>query len=67
MSPFSIYMLLIVMEGRWTARPAISRDGMKGYGFEIPIDSGQTEVFTGELREGELQRHMTTSIASTSV
>jgi hypothetical protein len=38
---FTIYMVLIVGNARWTVRPAISRKGVKGYGFEIPVDTLQ--------------------------
>lgn len=52
---FTIHMLLVVGQARWTVRPAISRKDRKGYGFEIPIDTRRCEVFMGELREGELE------------
>jgi len=53
--PFTIYMILIVGNARWTVRPAISRRGIKGYGFEIPIDVAQREAFMIELKDGELE------------
>lgn len=53
--PFTIYMILVIGNGRWTVRPAISKKNMKGYGFEIPVDTPQCEVFTKELKEGELE------------
>lgn len=52
--PFKIYMILIIGNARWTVRPAISRENMRGYGFELPVDTGLSEAFTRELREGEL-------------
>ncbi len=53
--PFTIYMILIIGNGRWTVRPAISREGIRGYGFEIPVDTRQSEAFKKELKEGELE------------
>lgn len=53
--PFTIYMILIIGNGRWTVRPAISKKNMKGYGFEIPVDTAQREAFMKELKEGELE------------
>lgn len=53
--PFTIYMILIIGNGRWTVRPAISKANMKGYGFEIPVDTGLTGSFMKELGEGELE------------
>jgi hypothetical protein len=52
---FTIYMILIIGNARWTVRPAISRKGVKGYGFEIPVDTMQRKVFMDELKEGELE------------
>jgi len=53
--PFTIYMILVIGNGRWTVRPAISKKNMKGYGFEIPVDTPQREVFMKELKEEELE------------
>ena len=53
--PFTIYMILVIGNGRWTVRPAISKKNVKGYGFEIPVDAAQREAFTKELKEGELE------------
>ena len=53
--PFTIYMILIIGNGRWTVRPAISKKNVKGYGFEIPVDTKQSEAFMKELKEGELE------------
>ena len=52
---FVLYMVLIVKEARWTVRPAISKEGVKGYGFEIPVDTSLSKVFLGKLEEGELE------------
>jgi hypothetical protein len=53
--PFTLHMILVIGNGRWTVRPAISGQNMKGYGFEIPVDTKLSESFTEELREGELE------------
>jgi len=53
--PFTIYMILVIGNGRWTVRPAISKKNVKGYGFEIPVDTGQRGAFMKELKEGELE------------
>jgi len=53
--PFTIHMILIIGNARWTVRPAISRKDVRGYGFEIPVDTAQCKVFMSELREGELE------------
>ncbi len=60
---FTLYMVLIIGDKRWTVRPAISKEGMKGYGVEIPVDTELVEVLKGELRENELEEihnHITT-------
>jgi hypothetical protein len=53
--PFVLYMVLIVKEARWTFRPAISKEGIKGYGFEIPVDTTLSKGFVEKLEEGELE------------
>jgi len=53
--PFTLYMILVMKESRWTVRPAISKENVKGYGFEVPIDTGLREAFMMELKEGELE------------
>ena len=53
--PFTIYMILIIGNGRWTVRPAISKENVEGYGFEIPVDTEQSEAFMKELKENELE------------
>ncbi|MEM2921915.1 MAG: hypothetical protein QXF26_06325, partial [Candidatus Bathyarchaeia archaeon] len=53
--PFKIYMILIIGNARWTVRPAISSRRMKGYGFELPVDTKLSEEFMKELKEGELE------------
>ncbi len=53
--PFTLYMILIIKESRWTVRPAITKEDVKGYGFEIPVDAGLKEAFMKQLKEGELE------------
>ena len=53
--PFTLYMILIVKESRWTVRPVISKENVKGYGVEIPVDTELSKTFMGELKEGELE------------
>ncbi|MCS7120026.1 MAG: hypothetical protein RMJ07_06610 [Nitrososphaerota archaeon] len=53
--PFTLYMILIIKESRWTVRPAISKEGVEGYGFEIPVDTKLKDAFLKELKEGELE------------
>jgi len=53
--PFTIHMILIIGNARWTVRPAISRKDVRGYGFELPVDTEQREIFMNELKEGELE------------
>jgi len=52
---FGLYMILVVKDARWTVRPAISRKGMEGYGFEIPVDTSLSKSFMEGLKEGELE------------
>jgi hypothetical protein len=52
---FVLYMVLIVKEARWTVRPAISKEGVKGFGFEIPVDTASSKIFIEKLEEGELE------------
>jgi len=54
LGPFMIYMILLMGYGRWTVRPAISKENMRGYGVEIPVDTGLREDFMRVLEEGEL-------------
>jgi hypothetical protein len=53
--PFTLYMIIIIKEGRWTVRPAISKEDAEGYGFEIPVDTQLKEAFMKELKEGEIE------------
>jgi hypothetical protein len=49
----SVYMVLIIGEDRWTVRPIVSKEGLEGYGVEIPVDAKRDENFLEELTEDE--------------
>jgi hypothetical protein len=51
---FVLYMVLVMKEARWTIRPAISKEGVVGYGFELPVDTSLSNSFVEKLKEGEL-------------
>jgi hypothetical protein len=51
---FVLYMVLVMKEARWTIRPAISKEGVLGYGFELPVDTSLSNSFVEKLKEGEL-------------
>jgi len=53
--PFTLHMILITGESRWTVRPAISKENVKGYGVEIPVDTGLRNAFMKEMKEGEFE------------
>lgn len=53
--PFTIHMILIIGNARWTVRPAISSRSRRGYGFELPVDTKKRDEFMKELMEGELE------------
>jgi len=60
---FKLHMFLIIGEDRWTIRPAVSRSGLRGFGVEIPVDTGIAKDLKRELRENELEDihdHVTT-------
>ena len=52
---FTLSMILIIGEDRWTVRPAISKKRMKGYGVEIPVDTELAEEFKNELKDVKLE------------
>jgi hypothetical protein len=52
---FVLYMILVMKESRWTIRPAISKEGVRGYGFELPVDTSLSNSFAEKLEEGELE------------
>jgi hypothetical protein len=49
----SVYMVLIIGDDRWTVRPIVSKEGLEGYGVEIPVDAKRDEGFLEELTEDE--------------
>ncbi len=49
----TLYVVLIIGVDRWTVRPMISREGLEGYGVEIPVDANKTEEFLEDLSEEE--------------
>lgn len=53
--PFTLHMVLIIGKGRWTLRPAVSGQGLEGFGVEIPVDTELAEEFMKELGENELE------------
>ena len=52
--PFTLFMILVMKEARWTIRPAISKEGVRGYGFELPVDTSLSSRFAEKLSKGEL-------------
>lgn len=52
---FTLHMVLIIGEGRWTIRPAVSKESLEGFGVEIPVKVKLVEDFKEELREDELE------------
>ena len=35
---FIVYMVLVIGDDRWTVRAMVSKEGMPGYGVELPVD-----------------------------
>lgn len=52
---FTLFMILLVKDARWTIRPAISRKDISGYGFEIPVDTSLSQNFKEVLKPRELE------------
>jgi len=50
---FTIYMVLVVGEDRWTVRAMVSKEGVPGYGVEIPVESNLSKKFIEELTPEE--------------
>ena len=60
---FTIYMVLVIGEDRWTVRAMVSKKGMPGYGVEIPVETGLSEKLMKELtpeesRDLEIHEHV---------
>ena len=49
----TIYMVLVIGDDRWTARPMVSKEGVPGYGVEIPVDPRLSERLMEELSSEE--------------
>jgi len=49
----TIYMVLVIGEDRWTVRPMVSKEGVPGYGVEIPVDPRLSERLIEELSPEE--------------
>ncbi|MEM2849263.1 MAG: hypothetical protein QXI36_03195 [Candidatus Bathyarchaeia archaeon] len=49
----SVYMVVIIGEDRWTIRPIVSKECLKGYGVEIPVDAERDRDFLEDLTEDE--------------
>jgi len=49
----TIYMVLVVGDDRWTVRAMVSKEGMPGYGVELPVDSNLSEKLLKELTPEE--------------
>jgi len=58
----TIYMVLVVGDDRWTVRAMVSKEGVPGYGVELPVDARLSEKFMKELtpeesRDLEIHEH----------
>jgi len=50
---FTVYMVLVIGEDRWTVRAMVSKKGMPGYGVELPVDPQLSEKLMEELTSEE--------------
>ena len=50
---FTVYMVLVIGADRWTVRAMVSKDGMPGYGVELPVDPKLSERLLDELTPEE--------------
>ncbi len=48
-----VYMVLIIGEDRWTVRPMVAKEGLSGFGVEIPVGVDLSDGFLKALREEE--------------
>ncbi len=48
-----VFMVLIIGEDRWTVRPMVAKDGLLGFGVEIPIENVLRPNFLNSLEEEE--------------
>ena len=50
---FTVYMVLVIGDDRWTVRAIVSKEGMPGYGVELPVDSKLSGKLMEELTPEE--------------
>ncbi|RLI00100.1 hypothetical protein DRO38_06970 [Candidatus Bathyarchaeota archaeon] len=50
---FYVYMVLVIGDDRWTVRAMVSKEGMPGYGVELPVDPQLSEKLMRELTSEE--------------
>jgi len=51
----TVHMVLMIKEDMWTVRPTVSKEGISGYGVEIPVDTNLAEEFEKDLVKDELE------------
>ena len=49
----TIYMVLVIGDDRWTVRAMVSKEGIPGYGVELPVDPRLSERLMEELSSEE--------------
>jgi len=50
---FIVYMVLVIGEDRWTVRAMVSKEGIPGYGVELPVESHLSQKLMEELTPEE--------------
>jgi hypothetical protein len=59
-SSCKVFMVLIIGEDRWTVRPLVAKEGLTGFGAEIPVEKNLSPNFLDSLEEDEkkgLEKH----------
>jgi len=59
-SSCKVFMVLIIGEDRWTVRPLVAKEGLTGFGAEIPVEKNLSPNFLDRLEEDEkkgLEKH----------
>ncbi len=51
----TVHMVLMIKGDMWTVRPTVSKEGISGYGVEVPVDTRLAEEFEKDLLKGELE------------
>jgi len=51
----TVHMVLMIKEDMWTVRPAVSKEGISGYGVEVPVDTNLSAEFEKDLFKNELE------------